>query len=394
MARGQDDFSGEIKSYSELGETRLVLSDRGDPLRFETFTFNRNGWLVGWCRNGQAYSCGFDGSALRSVRVGSGGQAFVWSLPLASAELAQEVARAREVIKRWREQSDSRPISLLALSPSEVGERFRRVWGKVAILPPDQYAAAVVQLTQGCAYNGCRFCSFYKDVPYRVRDGAAFWAHLQEVKDFFGSELEERRGIFLADANAANIEDERLEYALRQIGELGKTDPAWSRCWQGGVASFLDTFSRSGRSVERWRSLREAGLTSLYLGVETGSEALRRKWRKPGHPGEIVDLVGRLKAAGVKVGVIVLSGAEAEFAGYAHNGETARLLNALPLDGSDRIYISEYRSDQQFATAEEYVAYRQRCRLATEGLQAELRMPVYPQGPLVSLYDVWQYLYR
>lgn len=447
---------GQIQLIEELGQRRLVLGNPRADGQFSIYTFNRNGWLVGWYRAGQAYSCGFDGRALRSVRVGEGSQGFVWSQPLSDAELDREIALAQNAVQRWREQkamptqnvgrqegeqeavltqnvrrqegeqeamptqnigrqgsererhggnkptesishgdisAGSQP-TLLGNTPRQVGERFRQVWGRVAILPPDQYAAAVVQLTQGCAYNGCRFCTFYKDVPYRVREKSEFVAHLRAVQEFFGAELGERRGLFLAAANAANAEDACLFAALGHLSDLAQSDAAWRRCWQGGVASFLDTFSQNSRSRATWQALREAGLTSLYLGVETGSASLRRLWRKPGQAADIVALVERLKDAGLKVGVIVLSGAEAEFRENDHNGATARLLNRLPLDGHDRVYISEYRSGQPFATVDAYVNYRRRCRQATEDLQAQLCLPAYPQGALISLYDVWQYLYR
>ena len=45
--------------------------------------------------------------------------------------------------------------------------RFLAASGPVGILPPDQYLALVVRVTEGCSWNACTFCSLYRDVPFR-----------------------------------------------------------------------------------------------------------------------------------------------------------------------------------------------------------------------------------
>ncbi|MBQ7569160.1 radical SAM protein [bacterium] len=317
------------------------------------------------------------------------------SANLSTEELCLEVQRAAQAVALWRDSGDARelPAVLLGKTPAQVGEAFQRVWPRVAILPPDQYAAAVVQMTQGCAYNRCRFCSFYKDVPYRVQSAAEFDIHLNAVESFFEAELSERRGFFLAAANAANADCDVLSRRLELLERQADNHSGWSKCWSGGVASFLDTFSQNERSLEQWRSLRDLGLKSLYLGIETGSVPLRRSWRKPGKPSEIIALAEKLKRAGMRLGVIVLSGADSDFIENAHNAATAQLLNQLPLDERDNIYISEYQPTNVWKDDAEYVEYRSACRRCTEELRAGLRFAAYPQGPVVSLYDVWQFLY-
>ncbi len=383
------------KMYRDLGRFRLVCGNPRTDKDFEVYTFNANGWLVGWRRGGINYRCGLDGRAQCTHYAEARGRRFLRSAELSVSELERECAQVRGALEAWKRSPDyaDLPLRLLSETPRQVAEKFRRVWQRVAILPPDQYAAAVVQLTRGCAYNRCRFCSFYKDMPYRVLDAAEFADHLDNVEAFFEAELAERRGVFFADANAANADDEVLLSALDILARRSEESSAWRRCWKGGAASFLDTFSRKGRSAEQWGKLREAGLGSLYLGVESGSESLRRWWKKPGTCRDISELAEKLKRAGLNLGIIVLSGSEPEFTENNHNAATVRLLNSLPLDNKDKIYISEYQPARDWPDDDAYAEYRSACRQRTEELLAGLSFAPYPQGPVVSLYDVWQFLY-
>ncbi|MDO5297633.1 MAG: radical SAM protein [bacterium] len=389
-------FAGNhYRLLRDLGRFRLIVGNPRASADFAVYTFNANGWLVGWYRGGTAYRCGLDGRALAVRCAEAQGRRFQRSYELSGTELETECCEAKRVLDNWRHSEDYRelPVRLLGKTPQQVGGHFKRIWQRVAILPPDQYAAAVVRLTQGCAYNRCRFCSFYKDVPYRVLSRDEFAVHLDEAESFFENELEERRGVFFADANAANADVDILLSALAILAQRAEAVPAWRKCWSGGAASFLDTFSKNERSAEHWRNLCAAGLKSLYLGVETGSESLRRYWKKPGSAGDIIALADNLKSAGISLGVIVLSGAEPEFVANGHREATVQLLNSLPLDSRDRIYISEYQPIREFSSDAAYVEYRSACRVYTDELKAGLRFAAYPQGPVVSLYDVWQFLY-
>ena len=77
------------------------------------------------------------------------------------------------------------------------------LYGDVPILPPDQYSSLVLLATDGCIYNQCTFCGFYRDVRYRMRNQAEqFREHVQNAVSYHGGGLTARRSIFLGQANA------------------------------------------------------------------------------------------------------------------------------------------------------------------------------------------------
>ncbi len=387
--------SGDLRLVANLGRWRVI---KGHPERgedFAAYSLNEQGWLMGWYLEGHNYRCGLDGSVKCTWPVRRQGQCFWRTRTLSEEDVAEAVEQVEAVMAEARDRFGALwPDGWrLTRTPAQMGQRFRQVWSRVAILPPDQYAAAVLQLSEGCGYNRCRFCTFYKSTPFRVRRAAEFAEHMERVGDFFGAELAQRRGVFLADANAANLSERILSEALAHIDERAQRDPAWEACWRYGASSFLDTFSRAGRSVAQWRRLRELGLGSLYLGVESGSDELLELWGKPTRAQQVRELVECLKEAGYSVGIIVMSGADADFSRCRHIQLTGKLLNGLPLNSQDKIYISEFQPARAWASDDEYFAYRRQVRQRTEELQAELRLAPFSQGPQVSLYDVWQFLY-
>ena len=77
-----------------------------------------------------------------------------------------------------------------------------------------------MQATHGCSHNACTFCTFYQDIPFRIKSPDEFRSHVAGVLDFFGPALAMRRSIFLADANALVVPMPRL-LALLECSRKG-----------------------------------------------------------------------------------------------------------------------------------------------------------------------------
>ena len=70
-------------------------------------------------------------------------------------------------------------VSMDTTALAEDAGRFLEVMGPIGILPPDQYLALVVRVTEGCAWNGCTFCSLYEGVPFRTKASEELRAHIE-----------------------------------------------------------------------------------------------------------------------------------------------------------------------------------------------------------------------
>lgn len=367
--------------------------------RLEIYAFDPAGRPMSWVRAGFTYRRGLDGTTVEIVRLEDHVHQ---TRRLSTDESAEQLVAIREAVEEgWsvlgQPEPLRRPRETDALAESE---RFRSIWRPIMILPPDQYRALVLQLSEGCSYNKCSFCTFYLGRPYRPRPLDEFRKHLEEAVEFLGPGLPWRRGIFLADANAANLPFEQVEAALRLVRErfppIRIGGQLHHPCDFHKVGSFLDTFSAVKRTAAEWRRLRDLGLESLYLGVETGSTRVLKLLRKPGSPDQVDRLVGALKEAGIRVGVIMMTGVGGRALADEHVSESIRFLNGLPLGPGDRIYLSEFEPDSRSHYVQSQVAEvlsREECRAQTRVIKAGLAFPRYPEGPLVSPYDVRQFVY-
>jgi radical SAM superfamily enzyme YgiQ (UPF0313 family) len=212
-------------------------------------------------------------------------------------------------------------------------ERFARVYRPVGILPPDQYLALVLQATEGCSFNTCTFCDLYHE-PYRVKTAAEFRAHVADVRAYLGESLGLRsHGIFLGAANALAVPMARLV----PIFEVLVEDADALRL---GVSAFVDGFTGAIKTTRDYRVLADMGLRRVYVGLESGHDPLLEFVRKPATSRAAIDTVRAIKAAGVGVGVIVMTGLGGDRFADAHVADTAATLTAMHLDRGDLLYFS------------------------------------------------------
>ena len=269
--------------------------------------------------------------------------------------------------------------------------RFLSAYRPLGILPPDRYGSLILQATEGCSWNRCTFCALYRGRHHRAKTLEEFRGHVASVKRFLGRSLASRRGVFLSEANALSVPLDTLRAMVRIIeAEVPVPRP---------LAAFSDVFTEQPRSVEALRPLAELGLARVYVGLESGDEAVLRFLAKPAESEEALRFVANLKAAGIAVGVIVLVGAGGDrFPG--HVPETVRLVSRMPLDDRDLVYVSplveEPGADWARRAAKEEVRALSDAEMATQenALRRGLFAALGTHRPRVSRYDVRSFIYQ
>jgi radical SAM superfamily enzyme YgiQ (UPF0313 family) len=281
-------------------------------------------------------------------------------------------------------------------------KRFRAVYSPVTILPPDQYLALVLQATEGCHWNHCSFCHFYRKTSFRIKSEAEFGKHLQATKDFFGEAIRLRQSIFLGDANALVLPQSKLLKVMDRINEAFPMSPhhLGDRESQGfrGIYSFLDVFTGEKKTEKDFGQLRERNLRRVYVGVETGCDELLCFLNKPATARQTLEVCLAVKGAGLSLGVIIMIGIGGNRFLCRHIEQTAELLNLLGLGVGDIVYFSPFLDppsmEYSLRAAEagigslteqerEYQLNAIRCALSFEELQK----------PKVSLYDIREFVY-
>ncbi|MEF3275825.1 MAG: radical SAM protein [Chloroflexus sp.] len=216
-------------------------------------------------------------------------------------------------------------------------ERFQTIYKPISIVPPDQYRALVLQATEGCSWNRCHFCTFYRDRPFRIHSPASFRDHIQRVKSFVGAGLGLRKAIFLGDANALIVPQPRLRELLHVVHEAFEIGP---QAHFKGIYAFLDIFGAERKTLAEYRELAAAGVRRIYLGLESGNETVFRLLNKPGSPAEAIEAVRLIKAAGIAVGIILLVGAGGDRFAAEHVRDSLEVIAAMQPGPGDIVYLS------------------------------------------------------
>lgn len=187
----------------------------------------------------------------------------------------------------------------------------------MVIRPPSEADSYILQVTYGCSHNQCDFCGTYLDKPFRVRPEAEV---LQDIR-LAGRALADTRRVFLADGNALVLSTPRL---VTILDALAAAFPDLQRV--GAYANAADLLRKEPDELA-W--LHSKGLRIVYLGLESGSDAVLQRIHKDATAAEMIAAVQRAQAAAMRVSVIALLGIGGADLSEAHAEATGRVVSAM-----------------------------------------------------------------
>lgn len=183
--------------------------------------------------------------------------------------------------------------------------------------PPSEANSLILQATIGCSHNRCTFCVVFMEKKYRERDLAEIEKDINEAARSLGRV----RRVFLADGNAMAMQTENLISVLQK---LHKAFPTLERV--GIYATPQDLLQKSEAELA---AIKEAGLGIVYLGLETGNEALLTWIRKGATREEIIEAGLKARAAGFVLSITVINGLGGTDKMEEHALDTATALNRI-----------------------------------------------------------------
>ncbi|RRR65456.1 MAG: radical SAM protein [Candidatus Viridilinea halotolerans] len=341
------DYGPSVVRTPELGTIYLNVQPHSLTLSQElqaTFAFDGEGRPLSCFLDGRNYRFGLSGAILlktthpdgklRRLLAPDEAEELAAAVHTRAARIATAVASGcSPTLQAWLERISAWDSA----RRTAACQAFAATYRPISIVPPDHYQAVVIQATEGCSWNQCSFCSFYRDRVFRIKTPAALQEHIDQIKALLGRGLALRRSIFLGDANALIVPQTRLRELLAVVNAaLPPTTAGGPR----GLYAFLDIFGGEIKSVTDYVELKEDGIKRIYLGLETGDDEVFRLLNKPGSPAECVEVVQRIKAAGISVGVILLAGAGGIGFAERHLSSSLATLRAMNLSQDDLVYIS------------------------------------------------------
>ena len=183
--------------------------------------------------------------------------------------------------------------------------------------PPSEARSLILQATIGCSWNRCTFCTMFSEMQFRVRGIEGIASDVEKVLPYY----RDIDRIFLADGNALCIGTDELvsilELLYSRFEHLEK------------VTIYGGPIDISRKTTDELKALREAGLSLIYLGLESGSGEVLKRVKKGATPEMMVKASRKVKDAGVPLSVIFILGLGGVELSEIHARETARVLSGM-----------------------------------------------------------------
>lgn len=188
------------------------------------------------------------------------------------------------------------------------------------IRPPSEATSLLVRVTRNCPWNQCLFCPAYKGVKFSRRT-------VEEVKkDIDAMAAEYGRStrissVFLQDADSLVLPTDDV---LAVLNYLNEKFPRIER-----ITTYARSRTLKRKSVEELRRLKEAGLTRIHVGLESGSEKVLQLIKKGLKPEEAVLGGQHVMDAGIELSEYIMPAIGGLALSEEHATETARVLNLI-----------------------------------------------------------------
>jgi radical SAM superfamily enzyme YgiQ (UPF0313 family) len=183
--------------------------------------------------------------------------------------------------------------------------------------PPSEADAYIVQATIGCSWNHCTYCDMYREKSFRVRDLAETLADIEAAASELGPRVEK---VFVADGDALVLP---MDHWRPILARARASFPNLRR-----VSCYAMARNVTEKSETELCELREAGLTTLYIGPESGDDVTLKRIAKGDDAEAHVLAAAKARAAGMALSVIALLGIAGERSAE-HARATARLVTEM-----------------------------------------------------------------
>lgn len=185
------------------------------------------------------------------------------------------------------------------------------------IRPPSEADSILLQVTLGCSHNKCAFCGAYTGKRFGFKDPETVRRDIA----FAAAHCRRQRRLFLCDGDALIMPQPRLLAILTDIRE--------QLPWVTRVGTYANAKSIARKSDSELAALKDAGISILYMGLESGDDVTLKAMNKNGDSAFIVEQGRRVRTAGFKLNVTVINGLGGISRSRIHARETARALSEM-----------------------------------------------------------------
>ncbi len=231
------------------------------------------------------------------------------------------------------------------------------------IRPPSEATSLLIRVSRNCPWNKCAFCHSYRGTKFELRSVDDVKKDIQMMKDiadniiglswqlgeggivtrnvlrhvynsedfyheniysvaawlYYGGE-----NVFLQDANSLILKTNDL---LSILGFLKEKFPDVQR-----ITSYCRSHTAARKSVAEFEQLRNAGLSRIHIGMESGSDEVLALINKGVTAGDHIKAGLNVRTSGIELSEYVMPGLGGEKFTRQHALETAGVMNAVNPD--------------------------------------------------------------
>lgn len=202
--------------------------------------------------------------------------------------------------------------------------------------PPSEARSLILQITLGCSWNKCSFCEMYTSKQFTARKEADVFKEI----DAFTPYADQIRRIFLADGDPLVLSTERL---LRILTKLKATFPKLNR-----VSTYASPSNLARKSDIELRKLYEAGLTLLYVGIESGDSEVLECIQKGETYETTIEGLNKSKSVGMNSSVMIINGVGGQELTQQHAINSAKVLNATQPKYASTLVLTAHKGLEHY----------------------------------------------
>ena len=173
----------------------------------------------------------------------------------------------------------------------------------------------LLEITQGCTHNRCKFCTMYKGVRFKM--SPMDWIE-EDLRELARCDPDART-IQLLSANPLALTYDRLARVFEMIRRYL---PKMESIYLAGRVSDL-----KNKTVDELKALREMGMREISLGVESGDDWTLDRIRKGYHAEDILEQCHKLEDAGIDYWMTFLNGVAGKSHSHEHAVNSAKIFS-------------------------------------------------------------------
>lgn len=184
------------------------------------------------------------------------------------------------------------------------------------VRPQTDANSVFIEVTIGCSHDGCTFCNFYNEFPFRVAPLEHVEADLKEAS----IRWPDAKNVWASGGNPYALSTNKLA----RLAELFRQYMP-----QAKISTYAHIKDLLRKSVDDMKYLKNLGFGDLVIGVESGDDDVLKDTNKGYTSADILEGCHRLDKAGVSYRIIYLGGLAGKGKGVESAIKSAGIINQI-----------------------------------------------------------------